>query len=121
MERETNPQRSRQKSVGSENSRPGLRPLLPRRPNMNYKINIPSRVGDKGIKMTVNEQAESQREGPTTDANDEATERDILNPTAKSVLRSEVVWATTRANFLDVRVVALGFVPPPWDSCPRRD
>ncbi|KAL0923924.1 hypothetical protein M5K25_004712 [Dendrobium thyrsiflorum] len=28
MERETNPQRSRQKSVGSENSRPGLRPLF---------------------------------------------------------------------------------------------
>ncbi|KAL0904797.1 hypothetical protein M5K25_026948 [Dendrobium thyrsiflorum] len=38
---------------------------------------------------------------------------DASDMLAKSVRRLEVVWATTRANFLDLRLVVLGFVPPP--------
>ncbi|KAL0910236.1 hypothetical protein M5K25_021196 [Dendrobium thyrsiflorum] len=39
---------------------------------------------------------------------------DVLDALAKSISLSEVVWATTRANFLDLRVVAFGFEMFRW-------
>ncbi|KAL0916945.1 hypothetical protein M5K25_014500 [Dendrobium thyrsiflorum] len=42
---------------------------------------------------------------------------DVLDALKKSVRQSEVVWATTRANFLDLHVIALGFeISPKWVS-----